>query len=86
MLCHTHLIHSPDLAPSDYHLLRSLQNSLDGETFGSIDDIKNHLVRFFDNTCRQNLTFLVPHSQTLHIRGKPGVGIPNLDAECSDWL
>lgn len=44
-----HPPYSPDLAPSDYHLFRSLQNSLDGETFRSIEDIKNHLVWFFDN-------------------------------------
>ena len=29
---------------------------------------------------------ILPHSQTLHIRGKPGSGSPNLDAEWSDWL
>lgn len=44
-----HPPYSPDLAPSDYHLFRSLQNSLDGETFGSIEGIKNHLARFFDS-------------------------------------
>lgn len=44
-----HPPYSPDLAPSDYHLFRSLQNSLDGETFQSIEDIKNHLARFFES-------------------------------------
>lgn len=29
---------------------------------------------------------ILPHSQTLHVRGKPGAGSPNLDAEYSDWL
>ena len=39
--------YSPDLASSDYHLFRSLQNSLNGETFGNDEAIKSHLVQFF---------------------------------------
>lgn len=41
--------YSPDLAPSNYHLFRSLKNSLDGKTFDSHDDVKNHLIQFFAN-------------------------------------
>ena len=36
-----HPPYSPDLAPSDYHLFRSLQNFLQGKTFGSTDEVQN---------------------------------------------
>lgn len=42
-----HPPYSPDLAPSDYYLFRSLQNYLDGRTFASNQDVKNHLDHFF---------------------------------------
>ena len=42
-----HPPYSPDLAPSDYYLFRSLQNFLDGKTFTSNEDVKNHLNQFF---------------------------------------
>nr|APL98298.1 putative DD34D transposase [Bactrocera tryoni] len=42
-----HPPYSPDLAPSDYYLFRSLQNFLDGRTFTSNQDVKNHLDQFF---------------------------------------
>lgn len=42
-----HPPYSPDLAPSDYHLFRSLQNSLNGKTFDKDEDIKSHLLQFF---------------------------------------
>ena len=42
-----HLPYSPDSAPSDYYLCRSLQNFLDGRTFTSKQDVKNHLNLFF---------------------------------------
>jgi len=41
-----HPQYSPDLAPSDFHLFRSLQNSLNGKTFASEDLIKQHLDKF----------------------------------------
>lgn len=47
-----HPPYSPDLAPSDYHLFRSLQNSLNGLTFARREDIENHLVRFFEQKDR----------------------------------
>ena len=42
-----HPPYSPDLAPSDYYLFRSLQNFLDGKTFTSNEEVKNHLNQFF---------------------------------------
>ncbi|EZA54179.1 Histone-lysine N-methyltransferase SETMAR, partial [Ooceraea biroi] len=38
-----HPPYSPDLAPSDYHLFRSLQNALHGKTFTADEDIKSFL-------------------------------------------
>ena len=43
------LIHPPyslDIAPSDFHLFRSLQNSLNGKNFSSLEDCKRHLEQF----------------------------------------
>ena len=42
-----HPPYSPDLAPSDYHLFRSLQNSLNGVKLASKETCENHLVQFF---------------------------------------
>ena len=39
--------YSPDLAPSDYYLFRSLQKSLNNETFNDDEAVKSHLVQFF---------------------------------------
>ena len=39
--------YSPDLTPLDFHLFRSLQNSLNGKTFVSEDLIKQHLDKIF---------------------------------------
>ncbi|KAG6794851.1 transposase [Apis mellifera caucasica] len=44
-----HPPYSPDLAPSDYFLFRSLQNSLNGKNFNNDDDIKLYLIHFFAN-------------------------------------
>jgi len=41
-----HPPYNPDFAPSDFHLFRSLQNSLNGKTFASEDFIKQHLDKF----------------------------------------
>ena len=37
----------PDLAPSVYHLFRSLKNSLNGVKLASKEGCKNHLIQFF---------------------------------------
>ena len=42
-----HLPYSPDTAPSDFHLFRSLQTSLNGKNFNSLEDCKRHLEQFF---------------------------------------
>jgi len=41
------LMHPSDLAPSDYHLFRSLQNSLDGKILADKRTAENHLKKFF---------------------------------------
>ena len=42
-----HPPYSPDIAPSDFHLFRSLQDSLNGKNFSSLEDCKRHLGQFF---------------------------------------
>jgi len=42
-----HPSYSPDFAPSDFHLFRSLQNSLNGKSFNSLVEVKNYLEKFF---------------------------------------
>ena len=42
-----HPSYAADLAPSDYYLLRSLQNLLNGGSFTSNQDVKKHLKQFF---------------------------------------
>ena len=39
--------YSPDLAPSDYHLFRSIQDSLNGKIFNDTNDVKSYLIQFF---------------------------------------
>ena len=49
----SHPAYSPDMAPSDYHLFRSLQNSLDGKEYRSLEDVKIHLDKYFSQQPRQ---------------------------------
>jgi len=42
-----HPSYSSDLAPSDYHLFRSLQNCFNGVKLTSKEACKNHLSQFF---------------------------------------
>ncbi|KAK6763441.1 hypothetical protein RB195_023947 [Necator americanus] len=43
-----HPPYSPDLAPTDYHLFRSLSNHMRGVTFDNEEDLENWLNDFFD--------------------------------------
>ena len=49
-----HPLYSPNLAPSDYHLFRSLENHLNEKTFDSNEAVKNELIQFFAS---KNQTF-----------------------------
>ena len=42
-----HPPYRPCLAPTDYHLFRSLQTHLNGKKFDSIEAVKNELIHFF---------------------------------------
>ncbi|XP_025263217.1 histone-lysine N-methyltransferase SETMAR-like [Camponotus floridanus] len=42
-----HPPYSPDIAPSDFHLFRSLQNSLNGKNLNSEEAVEKHLTNFF---------------------------------------
>lgn len=42
-----HPAYSPDLAPSDYHLFRSMAHFLRGGSFNNSDDIENGCREFF---------------------------------------
>ena len=44
-----HPLYSPDLAPSDYFLFRSLQNFLNDKNFNNDDHIKSYLIQFLAN-------------------------------------
>ena len=44
-----HPPYSPDLAPTDYHLFRSLSNSLREKSFDNEDSLKQYLTDFFDS-------------------------------------
>ena len=46
-----HPPYSPNLAPSDYHLFRSLQNHLNGKIFDSNKAVKNKREGFFNGEC-----------------------------------
>ncbi|KOC58688.1 Histone-lysine N-methyltransferase SETMAR, partial [Habropoda laboriosa] len=43
-----HPPYSPDLAPSDYHLFRSLEHTLRGKKFTNVGEVKTHFEKFFN--------------------------------------
>lgn len=48
-----HPPYSPDLAPSDYHLFRSMEHFLRGKKFRNVDEIEENLQNFFDSKRRE---------------------------------
>ena len=44
-----HPPYSPDIAPSDFYLFRTLQNDLNGREFKNMEDMKIYLKEFFDS-------------------------------------
>lgn len=48
-----HPPYSPDLAPTDFHLFRSLQNSLNGKQYNSLEDCKKHMEEFIAQKSEQ---------------------------------
>ena len=48
-----HLSYSPDIAPLDFHLFRTLQNSLSRKNFNPLEDCKRHLEQFFAQNDRK---------------------------------
>ncbi|CAJ0590615.1 unnamed protein product [Cylicocyclus nassatus] len=44
-----HPPYSPDLAPSDFHLFRSMQHYLDDKRFETLDDVKICVSQYFDS-------------------------------------
>ena len=48
-----HPPYSPDLAPSDYHLFRSLSNQLRNKTFEEEAQLYSFIQTFFDNKSKE---------------------------------
>ncbi|MGL5636946.1 MAG: hypothetical protein ACRDD0_08680 [Bacteroidales bacterium] len=44
-----HPPYSPDIAPSDYHLFRSLEHSIRNKNFETLEGVKKHLESFFND-------------------------------------
>ena len=42
-----HPAYTPNLAPSDYYLLRSLSQFPEGKSFETVDDVENAVIAFF---------------------------------------
>ena len=69
-----HPPYSPDLAPSDFYLFRSLQNHLRGAQFGSDEEVKNEVIAFLDSRtpeyCKKGIEKLVSRwSDVVSIKG-----------------
>jgi histone-lysine N-methyltransferase SETMAR len=47
-----HLPYSPDLAPSDYHLFRSLQNHLNNKKFFRFEEVNDAILAYFESKSR----------------------------------
>jgi len=60
-----HPAYSPDLAPTDYWLFRSLSNNLRGKKFTSRDDVQTALDNYFGSRTQD---FLKKGIEQLHSR------------------
>jgi histone-lysine N-methyltransferase SETMAR len=47
-----HPPYSPDLAPSDYHFFRSLQNHLNNEKFETFEEVNDAILAYFESKPR----------------------------------
>jgi histone-lysine N-methyltransferase SETMAR len=47
-----HPPYSPDLAPSDYHLFRSLQNHLNNKKFERYEQVSDAIIAYFESKPR----------------------------------
>jgi histone-lysine N-methyltransferase SETMAR len=48
-----HPPYSPDLAPSDYHLLRSLRNHLNNKKFERFEEVSDAILAYFESKPRR---------------------------------
>lgn len=48
-----HAPYSPDMAPSDFYLFRSLEHWLRGKKFNTIEEMRESLTEFFDSKDRE---------------------------------
>ena len=64
-----HPPYSPDISPSDFHLFRSLQNSLNGKNLNSMEAVENYLMNFFQEKpssfYKNGIDKLVEHWETI---------------------
>ncbi|KAK6753505.1 hypothetical protein RB195_012849 [Necator americanus] len=44
-----HPPYSPDLAPSEYHLIRSMHHGLSEKKFNNIDEVRSWVASYFDS-------------------------------------
>ncbi|UYV80945.1 hypothetical protein LAZ67_19002237 [Cordylochernes scorpioides] len=56
-----HPPYSPDLAPTDYHLFRSMSNHMRGTTFDDEEDLKTWLNNFFDTRRWEEVAMIIMH-------------------------
>ena len=77
----THRLYSPDIAPSDYHLFRSMTHGLAEQHFTSYEEAKNKTnsafllskylyIKIYENTLVCNILFFYENSR-LRLQGGP---------------
>ena len=84
-------LYSPDLAPSDYYLFRSLKNSLNGVNFSSKEASENHFVQFFAQKSQKFYSdgiMILPEKwqKVIDQNGTYIIGYPSNLSDCTnDW-